>query len=201
MRTVVRGQLSAPPTARQLMLQRDLVHALANALVAGRESDEVLQSAAHAYRNVALVLVELRHEFTTSDRRTPDLKGRSAGYRRTVRCAYEQVGATGGGPIEKRLTAGTAYWVRKLLLERYGERRLRELGALPRRRVVRRALDRLAYDPHASFTTAADILNTLAANFSFNPSDQTLRSVARAVVLLQRRRGACTGPERELGAA
>jgi hypothetical protein len=197
MRRVVHGQPSTPPTSRQQSLHTDLIHALTDALCVGRESDAALQSAEHAYCNVAQVLVELRHEFTTSDGGTPDLKGRSAGYRRIVRSAYERVGASGGEPIEKRLTAGTAYWVRKILLDRYGERRLRELGALPRRRVVRRALERLSHDPDESFSTAADILNTLAGNFSFRPSEQKLRSVTRAVVLLQRRMSA----SRELGAA
>jgi hypothetical protein len=190
----VTGTTRSTPTARssprQERLRAQLVRALTSAVTAGKESDAALKSAQCAYREVACVLVALRHEFTTSDGVTPDLKGRSAAYRSIVRGAYEQVGAAGNGPIEKRLTAGTAYWVRKLLIDKYGERTLREIGALqPRRRVVRCALERLS-DPCESFAAAADILNVLAANISFSPSEQTLRSITRAVVLLRRRLGA-----------
>ncbi len=188
-----------PLTAGQMRLQGQLMRALTHALAVGRESELGLQSAHHAYQGVAHALIALRHEFTTSDGRTPDLKGRSSGYRRVVRSAYETVGASARGPIEKRLTAGTAYWVKKLLIVRYGERRLREMGVLqPPRRVVRRALERLSGNPQESLATAADLLNLLVSNHSFSPSEQTLRSVLRAVVLL-RRRVACA--HQELGAA
>jgi hypothetical protein len=189
--------MDAQPSQRQLELQVDLIDALARAVVAGRECDVTQQSAQSAYCEVAKVLVALRHEFRTGDGVTPDLKGRSAGYRRIVRLAYEQVGATDGGPIEKRLTASTSYWVRKLLVDRYGEDRLREIGVMPRRRrVTRRPVERLS-DPQESLATAADILNMLVADLSFRPSRQTLCSVARAVTLLQQKRAGY----RELGAA
>jgi len=185
-------------TPCQLRLRAELIDVLTHALSVGRESEVALQAAQRSYHEVAKVLVELRHEFTTSDGRTPDLKGRSAGYRRIVRSAYERVGAAGSGPIEKRLTAGTAYWVRRILLDRYGETGLHAMGALPRQRVIRRSLERLSSDPHESFARAAGILNLLATDLAFSPDDQILRSVARAVVLLQRRQD---GVLRELGAA
>jgi hypothetical protein len=185
------------PNQQLQQLENQLVRTLSEALTAARVCERAAQSAQSSYLAVARVLVALRHQFTTSDGRTPDLQGRSAAYRRTVRKAYEQVGGIGEGPIAKRLTAGTAYWVRRLLVEQYGERALYEMGALPRRRVVRPALERLSSDPDESLTEAANILNMLAANLSFQPSEQTMRSVARAVILLQRRLCA----HRNLGAA
>jgi hypothetical protein len=185
------------PNRCQLELQTQLIQVLGDAFAVAKASEQALQTAQNSYLAVARILVALRHQFTTSDGETPDLQGRSAGYRRLVRAAYERVGASANEPIAKKLTAGTAYWVRRLLIEQYGERALYQMGALPRRRVVRRALERISNDPEESFTAVAGILNMLATNLAFSPNEQTMRSVTRAVALLQRRLCA----HRELGAA
>jgi len=186
----------ADPPPRRVQLQENLVRAVACALSLAEETEASYQAAHQAYRKVAEVLVELRHDFTTSDGRTPDLRGRSAGYRNLVRLAYTQAGATGGGPIEKRLTAGVSYWVRKILLERYSAAKLHAMGVIsqrPDRSGTSRLRELQRGDPGECLATAVELLNMLASDPSFVPGEHILRSAARAVVLLQHKVSARTG--------
>lgn len=177
-------------TPRQFALQEELVRAIRNAIPPTHHVDEALRSAEVSYEAIAVVLVALRHEFTAADGKTPDLRGRSRGYREIVHQAYAQAGANGDGPIEKRLTAGVSYWVRKLLIERYGEEKLRDFGVLPVGSFASVAPGGLlppsdVEDPVRCMLTVVDLLNRLATDPTFVPSEDIVRSAARAVVLLQ----------------
>jgi hypothetical protein len=158
--------------------------------------------ASRSYRRVAEVLVALRHEFRSRDGKSPDLNGRSLGYRKVVRFAYCQAGA-GNGPVQKRLTAGVAYWVRKLMLERYGEVGLRRMGVLhisgsdsvgP----VRTSPIEMDGDRSYCLARIVGLLNELAVDQTFIPSEDVVRSAARAVRILQARLDR-TAPSRERG--
>src|SRR5437879_1584773 len=168
-----------------------LAEAIRSALPAAACVRQFLETAERAYRNVAEVLVELRHEIRCPDG-APDLQGRSHTYRAIVRQAYEQAGALSQGPIDKRLTAGVAYWVRKLLLDRYGEAMLREIGILPKPRSLPSSqgtqVDRFAgADPLERLTTLIGVLNTLAADPDFVPPQSLIRSASRALNLLTKK--------------
>jgi hypothetical protein len=158
-----------------------------------RTLTDAMSRADSAYRNIAVILVALRHEFRTAEGK-PDLKGRSHEYRATVRDAYFQAGAKGAGPIEKRLTAGVSYWVRKLLIERYGEDGLRDLG------IVSTTIN----DIHGIGTThhwqlpenveqrlpaVVGLLNDLATDPRIVPTESLVRAAVRAVHILHRRLG------------
>src|SRR4051794_18888802 len=75
-------------TQRQAELRGRLVQTVRDALPLVYRAERASESADRAYHAVAHVLVELRHQFVTSDGRTPDLRGRSRGYRAIVRYAY-----------------------------------------------------------------------------------------------------------------
>jgi hypothetical protein len=179
-------------TQREAELQVELVAAIQGALPLTGQADAAVRSAEGSYRVIAVVLVALRHQFHASDGTTVDLRGRSRGYREIVGHAYSQAGAHGHGPIEKRLTAGVAYWVRKLLVERYGEEKLKDLGVLPAGSFAsvspggfRPPHD--VEDPTGCLITVVDLLNQLATDPTFMPSEDVLRSAARAIMLLQRK--------------
>jgi hypothetical protein len=181
-------------TPRQRTLQCQLVSAIRNAIPVEQDLDRLRQRSHTCYRTIAEVLVELRHEFPGGDGEPFDLRGRSFLYRTAVREAYARAGADAGVPIPKRLTAGVAYWVRKLLTERYGERRLCELGVLrgPVEAAYHRyarLLDDLPDDPSHCLNTIVGILNTLAVDPDLVPTEDVIRSAVRAVLLLRDRLG------------
>jgi len=172
------------------VLESELVQAIRAALPLTSLAEEALRSSEQAYRTVAVILVALRHQFRSAGGTKPDLRGRSAGYREVVRKAYLQAGAEGCGPIEKRLTAGVSYWVRKVLVEQYGEERLRDMGVLPAGSFAsvapgdfRRPLE--LDDPATSLSRMVDLLNRLATDPAFTPPADIVRSAARAVLLLK----------------
>lgn len=186
---------------RRSDLQAQLVEVIRRALPDVHNVSDALQAADRSYAVIAGVLVALRHEFHGPDG-SPDLRGRSRGYRRLVRTAYEQAGVARKDPLEKRLTVGVAYWVRKLLVERYGERALREWGVIPdasAASVVSRSLGAMAArrDASACFMAMVEILNQLATDPVFVPSEDLVRSAARAIALLHRRTrpGPATTPQ------
>jgi hypothetical protein len=117
-------------TCRQRDLQANLAIAIRRAIPAEIDLDKAQQRAQDCYRVIAELLVDLRHEFPGPDGEPYDLQGRSSAYRTAVREAYAQAGADVDRPIPKRLTAGAAYWVRKILIERYGEKALYESGII-----------------------------------------------------------------------
>jgi len=130
----------------------------------------------------------------------------AAGYRRTVRLCYAKAGIETEGPLTKRVTAGVAYWVRQLLIEEFGETKLRELGVLrqdsfasvtPRSFFEVRQYD----DPDECFATVVRLLNSLAVDPSFMPSEDALRSAVRAISLIQSRRHIIAASSASLGAA
>jgi hypothetical protein len=139
------------------------------------------------------VLIELRHCFPGVDGETYDLRGRSPDYRRAVRESYVAIGAEVGKPIPKRLTVGVSYWVRKLLVERYGERRLtEEFGvAIGKSRVAQRGgawrVDWLPDDRNECLFTIVGLLNTLVTDPAVEPTEELVRAAQRAVAMLLER--------------
>jgi hypothetical protein len=185
-----KGSIGFGACELQERLLKDLVQALSEALPAARHAHEACIKAERGYRRVAAVLVELRHSFKSSDGASPDLQGRSAAYRRAVRWAYAAAGADVRNAVEKRFTAGVAYWVRKLLIERYGEDALREMGVLrPLSMVVASADPFVESGRHAAncLSIAVELLNRVASAPGFVPDTDSLRSAARAIRLLQQR--------------
>lgn len=118
------------------------------------------------------------------------MRGRSLGYRKVVRLAYKEAGADTTGPVHKRLTAGVAYWVRKLLVDQYGESALRSMGVL--HISGSEAIGSVRASPIALHGDRADclarvvrLLNELAVDPTFMPSEDAVRSASRAVQILQ----------------
>jgi hypothetical protein len=179
-------------TCRQRDLQANLAIAIRRAIPAEIDLDKAQQRAQDCYRVIAELLVDLRHEFPGPDGEPYDLQGRSSAYRTAVREAYAQAGADVDRPIPKRLTAGAAYWVRKILIERYGEKALYESGIIrhPPIEVLRHAdamSEGLPRDPSVRLNTVVGILNALAIDPRLIPSEEAVRSALRAVFLLQRK--------------
>jgi hypothetical protein len=187
MSALVQRSIPADPAA----LREELVEALRRALPLARELAAVSQSADRAYESVAQVLVQLRHQFVAADGTTPDLRGRSHGYRTLVRSAYAEAGATANRPIEKRLTVGVSYWVRKLLIEQYGYDKLREMGVLSpsAHSVLLRQVQAAAgvEDYEKCLEGLVEALNILASDQAFVPTEGLVRSAVRAVMLLKMR--------------
>ena len=172
-------------------LKHRLTRALHQALEAEERCEQAHQQASHRYRSVAEVLIELRHAFPGVDGETCDLRGRSPSYRRAVREAYGAIGAEATKPIPKRLTVGVSYWVRKLLIERYGERRLaEEFGVVAgRSRPAPRAgslhaIESLPDDRTQCLSQVVGLLNTLVADPALEPTEELVRAAQRAVALL-----------------
>ena len=101
---------------------------------------------------------------------------------------------TGAAREIKRLTAGAAYWVRKILLERYGEKILYEQGIIRRLRIeVHRhddadtTIQGLPHDPAIRLHIVIGVLNTLATDPYLIPSEDAVRAALRAVCLLQKK--------------
>lgn len=177
-------------TPGQRELRDRLVETIRAALPFVYQAERATADAERAYKLIAQILVDLRHQFVTSDGHSPDLRGRSRGYRSIVRYAYAEAGTATDGPVEKRLSAGVAYWVRKILIDQYGERRLRELGILPhsatsvlQKLLVERRID----NPRECMATVAGVLNMLASDTSFTPTEEVVRSAARAIAVMQAR--------------
>lgn len=176
-------------TADQKKVQAELIQVIRASLPAVETVQRSVNAAQKGYRAVAELLVALRHQCAGRNGEGLDLVGRSTTYRVLVRQAYIEAGANPCEPVAKRLTAGAAYWVRKLLLEKYGESKLRELGVLGRMETrstsYQRMLDMLPDDPHACLIAAIGILNALAADPTVVPSEDSVKSAARAVKLLE----------------
>lgn len=187
------------PAARLTNQQRDLQSKLAKAI---REAipveldlDKAQQRAQGCYRIIAELLVDLRHEFPGPKGEPYDLQGRSSSYRAVVREAYGEAGAELDKPLPKRLTAGVAYWVRKILIERYGEKTLYENGTI--RGTIIKAdrcfdascsmIEGLPKDPAVRLDLLVGMLNTLAVDPRLSPSQEAVRSALRAVLLLQKK--------------
>ena len=176
----------------QIDLRSRLVAAIKESLPLARTVEDAERCARQSYRRVAEILVALRHEFTGRDGRSPDLCGRSLGYRKVVRFAYREVGAAAGTPVQKRLTAGVAYWVRKLLLEQYGEAALRTMGVLQTSGsatigYVKATSIEIHGDRAYCLARLVSLLNELAVDPTFTPAEDAVRSAVRAVRILQAR--------------
>lgn len=180
-------------TKRQLDLQSRLTAAISEALPVEADLEKVERSARNCYQTIAKLLVDLRHEFPGPTGEPHDLQGRSAAYRQAVREAYGTAGADLNSPIPKRLTVGVAYWIRKILIERYGEKTLYENGTI-RRTVVTgdRCSDSrdlttngLPKDPADRLDILIGMLNSLAVDLRLAPSEEAVRSAFRAVLLLR----------------
>jgi hypothetical protein len=175
-------------------LQARLVEAVRSAIPMAEQVGEVIARSQLAYREVGEILVELRHEVRCADGR-PDIRGRSPAYRTIVREAYAEAGALHDGPIEKRLTAGVAYWVRKILTEQYGDSKLREMGVIRAPAVVPRTesgLRGFPKDPMECLNLVIGLLNTLATDPRVVPTEELVLSATRAVILLRRKLEAIT---------
>ncbi|MGH7472945.1 MAG: hypothetical protein ACREJW_03300 [Candidatus Methylomirabilales bacterium] len=156
--------------------------------------DEAKRRAQSCYQRIAQLLIELRHEFPGPNGEPHDLQGRSSSYRFAVREAYEAAASVElGVPIPKRLTAGVAYWVRKILIARYGEKALYENGAF-RRTIVKgdrcsgssdRMIEGLPQDPADRLDVLIGMLNLLAVDPRLDPSEEAVRSAFRVVLLLR----------------
>jgi hypothetical protein len=185
----------APPAelnGRQRRLQTRLIAALLEAIPVEAELDRAQGRARSCYRSIAVLLVELRHECRGPGGEPHDLRGRSFHYRLAVRAAYARAGAHAGAPVPKRLTAGVAYWVRKLLIERYGQRRLYEVGVLRGPLPApyepwTRPVDQLPEDPAECLKVVVGILNSLAVDPALVPTEEAVRSATRAVLLLRQK--------------
>ncbi|MGH8934164.1 MAG: hypothetical protein ACRDZO_26870 [Egibacteraceae bacterium] len=144
---------------------------------------------------IAELLVDLRHEFPGPNGEPHDLQGRSSPYRIAVREAYSEAGTDLDGPIPKRLTAGVSYWVRKILIERYGEKALYKNGII-RPTIIQgkrcsdpseRMIEGLPKDPADRLALLVGMLNSLAVDPRCAPSEEAVRSAFRAVLLLRNR--------------
>jgi hypothetical protein len=199
-RTQAGNRLGTLPLSTRVQgLQEELSQAIAGALPWAAEMDRAIEDAQPRYRAVAEVLVALRHQFPAPDGQPHDLRGRSAGYRALVREAYVQAGAEATDPVAKRLTAGAAYWVRKILLERYGDQTLRDMG------VIRGAPEDSSRDGRHqvkwrggldNLKEVVGALNVLATDPDLVPTEELVRSVMRAANLLQQRLMTQTASER-----
>lgn len=193
-------------TEIQLGLRIRLIEAIREALPLARRVEDSESRARQSYRRVAEVLVALRHQFTARDGKSPDLCGRSLGYRKIVRFAYREVGAGEEAPVQKRLTAGVAYWVRKLMLERYGETALRAMGVLhtsgsASMGSIRASLVEMQGDRLYCFARIVSMLNELAVDPTFVPPADAVRSVARATCILQAKLDRATASHKHGSAA
>jgi hypothetical protein len=182
-------------TNKQRDLQARLTKTIREAIPVEIDLDKAQRRAQSCYRMIAEVLVDLRHEFLGPNGETCDLQGRSSSYRTAVREAYADAGAEIDRPIPKRLTAGVAYWVRKILIERYGEKALYENGTI-RRTIVKAdrcsdasasMIEGLPKEPAVRLDILIGMLNTLAVDPHLNPSQEAVRSALRAVLLLQKK--------------
>ena len=178
-------QLSPTQAELEQQLHKVIVEALpwvqkVAAAVAGAEC---------AYREIAKVLIALRHEFRGPNGERYDLGGRSSGYRALVGRAYSAAGADPTEPIAKKLTAGAAYWTRKLLLERYGEQKLIQFGILRSRdpRVDEPIQRELPRDPQECLSAVVGALSVLAADPSVIPDEDIVRAAIRAVQMLKQK--------------
>ncbi len=181
-------------TDKQRDLKSKLAKAVHHAIPVERDLDKAERRAQGCYRIIAELLVELRHEFPGPNGEPHDLQGRSSPYRIAVREAYGEAAADLDGPIPKRLTAGVSYWVRKILIARYGEKTLHENGII-RRTIVQgercsdpsNRMEGLPKDPAARLALLIGMLNSLAVDPRCAPSEETVRSAFRAVLLLRNR--------------
>jgi hypothetical protein len=177
-------------TRDQQRLQDELRSAIREALSTDELLAESLTRATRSYEAVAEILVELRHQFAGPNGEQYDLRGRSASYRRVVRSAYIGVGEGASGELPKRLTSGVAYWVRRILIARYGEEELCRLGVIrPGYATLTHAFGRGVAsnrdDPAADLVAVVASLNALAADPKVKPSEEVVRAALRAVSLLQ----------------
>lgn len=171
-------------------LQSDLSHAIRAALPRVIGESGPSRNTASPYESIAAILVELRHA-CKGPNGGADLCGRSAAYRALVRRAYVSAGANPESSLSKRFTAGTAYWVRKILLDRYGEQKLRELGVMTHREIAS-ADSRLPRELHpsnesklSSLEAAVSVLNHCASDPDLHPPDELVSAAVRAVNLLR----------------
>jgi hypothetical protein len=112
-----------------------------------------------------------------------------------------RAGAEATNPVAKRLTAGAAYWVRKILLERYGEQRLRDMGVIrvaaqDSPRYGRLQLKGSADNGLDNLKEVVGALNVLATDPDLVPTEELVRSAMRAANLLQQRLMTQTASER-----
>lgn len=175
---------------RQATLQDHLVTAIIDTVPLQVHADSSCDRLRSSYQWIAEILVDLRHEFPGTNGTRHDLVGRSAGYRTAVGQAYLQAGAQLSETIPKRLTVGVSYWVRKLLLERYGPEKLCELGVLPeaneeKKTRLTNGLE-LPDDPVARLQFVAGVLNDLVTMVEVVLPDEAIQSGLRALRLLER---------------
>lgn len=158
------------------------------------DAEQAFERAQSSYQKIARVIVEVRHQFRGPHGETHDLRGQSAGYRQVVRDAYRRAGVRADGPLAKRITAGVAYWVRKELVERYGEDRLRQLGVLPVAErptpsqpgaMVDRVLRGVPVEQQA--LEVVGLLNWLATTPSVPCSEELVEAATRAIIRLRER--------------
>jgi hypothetical protein len=183
---------------REHPLQAKLVETLRQAIPLQNALESASTRAQRSYAEIAAILVDLRHEFKGPGGEEFDLRGRSAMYRQVVRSAYIQSGVNADHAISKRITVGVAYWVRKILIERYGRERLCEMGILygPSKveRRISRSFDNLPENPAACLDVVVGILNQLVTHPELVPSEEVVRSAVRAVGILRQRLSDLTIP-------
>jgi hypothetical protein len=150
------------------------------------ELDDATSKVRSAYRDVAEVVIELRHRFPGPNGEACDLRGRSKEYRVAVREAYNSAGIDPTTRIARRVTVGVAYWVRNLLLERYTRDELVRLGVIERSaRQSWRLACGATQSPDDVMSIAVGILNELATDSSYLPPSQVMSSLLRALSILK----------------
>lgn len=191
--TTPTGDPTISLSARQQELQTQLSDAIGAALPWVRQVGDTIRAAQSPYRGVAKVLVVLRHEFRGANGQAYDLRGRSAPYRAVVRKAYVLAGSDPDSSISKKLTAGTAYWVRKILLTKYGEAELRRMGVIsPGKSFSPASGERIAqrwigHNGLKDLDEVVGALNVLASDPEMVPSEELVRAASRAVRILEQK--------------
>jgi hypothetical protein len=186
------GPSGRPKTSagRISRLTTRLEEAIRMSLPISVDLETAIEKAKTSYKDIAQIVVELRHQFIGPHGHENDLRGQTAAYREAVHSAYERAGAGAGGPITKRLTAGVAYWVRKILLEKYGTERLAKLGILKvhdRREVPLAARFLNTIPLENQLTEVVALLNHVASDHTQIPTREQVEAAARAVELLRAR--------------
>ncbi len=165
-----------------------LAIALRDAVPLTKQLEDATSTVRTTYRDVAEIVVALRHQFAGPAGETHDLRGRSRDYRIAVRAAYESAGVDPNTRVARRITVGVAYWVRNLLLEQYSEEELLKMGVIARSaRHSWRMSDTVTTGPDDVMSIALGMLNELAADTHFVPCPEAFTSLMRAAALLKHR--------------
>jgi hypothetical protein len=175
-------------TSETEVLVDRLAAALRDAIPVTEQLDAATSTVKTSYRDVAQIVVELRHQFPGPNGESRDLRGRSSEYRLAVRAAYEGAGVDPHTRIARRITVGVAYWVRNILLDRYSREELIKLGVIDRSaRQGWKMSDSATASPDDVMSIAVGMLNELAADSRYAPRGDAMIALTRAVLLLKQR--------------